>query len=324
MFHDVVKDVFDQALVDLSDRTLPTLTPRNGNCEPVIVQALDELTKLSPANAQHVGEVDDLPAYDRLPVGLLYCQWYQAQQVNVAYSIIRPAIESNDSWLWPNNGASLHIVDLGCGAFAVGFGVALALSALVESGRQIPTVIITGIDHPSMLALGQHLWNSVSNYARQRASLASFQTALGAITLRSVEMSSFSPPGVEVPRAVGDRVWLTAFHVAYRRNLNSTSRNLRELTNALQPNVGILTVPSKKAQLAGGLSPFLTPEFEQKDITATFLLSGKLPKITKWRRSLRSQHGFRTHGGLLVGDVTWRGEEQGKRPTFSLYLKRQE
>lgn len=324
MLHDLVKDVFDQALVDLSDQTLPKLTPPDGNCEPVVTQALDELTKLSSANAWQVGDGDDLPAYDQLSVGLFYCQWYQAQQVNVAYSIIRPAIESSGSSLWPNSGASLHVVDFGCGAFAVGFGVALALSALVESGQPIPMVTITGIDYPSMLHLGQQLWASVSNHARQEARLGSFRTALEAIRLRPVEMSNLLPSRVEVRRAVGDRVWLTAFHVAYRSNLNSVSRDLRMLTDALRPDAGILTVPSRKAQLVSGISPFTAPVFEQQDIAATFRLSGNLPKITSWRWSLRqkSPSGYQSHGGLLRGNVTWQGEEQGKRPNFSLCLKK--
>lgn len=69
MLHDVFKDIFDQALVDLSVRTLPELTPPDGNCEPVVSQALDELTKLSSPKSG-----DDLPTYTDPAVDLLYCQ----------------------------------------------------------------------------------------------------------------------------------------------------------------------------------------------------------------------------------------------------------
>ena len=324
MLHDLVKDVFDQALVDLSDRMLPKLASPNSDLEHVVTEALEELTKLSgPKPGQSLD--GDLPAYHIPSVGLLYLQWYQAQQVNVAYSIIWPAIQACGPSLWPNGDASLHVVDFGCGGFAVGLGVALALSALVESGQQVPAVTITGIDYPSMLNLGQQLWGRVLDRAKQHASLGSFRTALEAFTLRCVGMSNFRSTEIGMSRTGHDRVWLTAFHVAYESNVPTTSRSLRTLSNAVRPDAGILTVPYGKSYLATAISPFETDSFERQSIAATFLLSGALPKITNWRKSLRrrSPLGYETHGGLLMGDVTWRGEEQGKRPTFSLYLKRQ-
>ena len=326
MLHDVVKDVFDQALVDLSDRALPKLAIPGGDCEPAVTHALEELTKLSgPKPGQSLSD-SDFPAYHLSSVGLLYLQWYQAQQVNVAYSIIRPAIATCGPSLWPSGSASLHVVDFGCGAFAVGLGLALALSTLVESGRPIPAVTITGIDYPSMLDLGQQLWLRVLDRAKQQAHLGSFRTALEAITLRRITMSQFPSTETNVSRASHDRVWLTAFHVAYESKVASTSRSLRFLADALRPDAGILTVPSTKHYLVTAISPFAVPSFEQQSITASFLLNGNLPKITNWRKSLRrrSPLGYETHGGLLMSDVTWQGEEQGKRPTFGLYLKRQQ
>lgn len=326
MLHDVVKDVVDQALVDLSDRMLPKLATPGSDWEPVVTQALEELTKLSGPKPGQSSDDGDFPAYHLPSVGLLYLQWYQAQQVNVAYSIIQPAIRTCGPSLWPGGGASLHVVDFGCGAFAVGLGLALALSALVESGRPIPTVTITGIDYPSMLDLGQQLWSRVLDRAKRQAHLGSFRTALEAITLRCIETSQFSSTEIGMSRSSHDRVWLTAFHVAYESKVANTSRSLRFLADALHPDAGILTVPSTKGYVATAISPFSVPSFELQSITAPFLLNGNLPKITNWRKSLRrrSPMGYETHGGLLMGDVTWRGEEQGKRPTFSLYLKRQE
>lgn len=321
---DLMTDVLDRALVDLSDQLLPELTPRDGNFEPVAAGALGQLTKLSPKKTNMPDPSGDLPAYEQPAVALFYCQWYQAQQVNIAYSIFRAAIESCGTSVWPGDNQNLHIVDFGCGAYAVSLGLAFAMAELIDTGATIPPVTVTAIDHPSMLNVGERLWQNVQMRARQNGALRNFRVALDAIKHQQIVKSGFSPASVQVSRETGDRVWLTGFHVAYERGLNRSADDLRLLATATQPDVGILTAPSRKSLLMIEISPFLEPGFQQRKLDARLLLGGNLPNITTWRRALRGQspQGYATHGGLLMGDVTWTGEEQRKQPTFSLYLRK--
>lgn len=320
---DLMKDVLDRALVDLSDQLLPELTPPDGNFEPVAAGALGQLTKLSPKKTNVPDLSGDLPAYEQPAVALFYCQWYQAQQVNIAYSIFRAAIESCGTSVWPGDSQDLHIVDFGCGAYAVSLGLAFAMAERIDIGATIPRVTVTAIDHPSMLNVGERLWQNVQMRAKQNDGLRNFRVALDAIKHQRIAKNEFSPSSVQVSWETGDRVWLTGFHVAYERELSRSANDLRLLAAATQPDAGILTVPSRKISLVNHLSPFQEPIFQWQEVNARLLLDGNLPKITSWRRALRRQspQGYATHGGLLMVDVTWTGEEQGKQPTFALYLR---
>jgi hypothetical protein len=78
------------------------------------------------------------PDYVDKMVALLYVVRYQLSHINLAYSIIKAMEEqagTGNSMLVDNG--KLHVVDFGCGALAMQFGVALAVADALEQGQVI-------------------------------------------------------------------------------------------------------------------------------------------------------------------------------------------
>ena len=91
---------------------------------------------------------DRKPDYDDPWVALLYLTWYQPSQVNLAYTLSRRILGATNPFL----SGSLQIVDYGCGALAMLFGLALAAAETHQKDRPHPKITVDLIDESTAYA----------------------------------------------------------------------------------------------------------------------------------------------------------------------------
>ena len=138
------------------------------------------------ANSKSSRVATAFPRYARPEVALFYAQWYQAQQVNIAYSNVRAALGAYGSSIWPTGGGRLHIIDYGSGALAVSFGIAFAVADRIAMKLPSPDITVTAIDYASMFEIGSQLWRRFELRVRGDNDLDHLQRALDGIEHRHV------------------------------------------------------------------------------------------------------------------------------------------
>ena len=168
----------------------------------------------------------------------VYAGIYQWSHVNIAYSMIKKMVTlSNPQNDILTDSSKLHVMDFGCGAFAMSFGLALALTEAIESGQKVTEVRIDAIDNSTfMMDMGQTIWDTFVKNVSRNANLASTRKACALIdsqTHTSVET---------VPRATDKNCWVSALHTIYRDN-QSLSEVKRSLANLYQKGNPIVVGP---------------------------------------------------------------------------------
>ncbi len=149
-----------------------------------------------------------------------YLFTYQASHIGLAWAMIGDMAQNrlNSNLLLTDSG-KLHVIDFGCGALAMQFGVALAVAEAIENGEQIDTVIIDGIDtSKQMQEMGMSVWQEFSKAVDSGLRLEALSRACRLIeykchdNYRSVR---------QIPDA---EVWLSAMHAVYQNNKNEIQR----------------------------------------------------------------------------------------------------
>ena len=162
MDHKAVKDALDKAIAIVAGEEYKRLSHGLSLHEKAnrVEGALKELEKL---------QYGKIPDYSDKWVALFYLTWYQPSHINLAYSIIKESGEPlNDR---------LHIVDFGCGALAMQFGVALSMSEAIEEGQSFSKLRIDSIDTSKpMIDIGKKVG---SNSNRKSYGLPVPQTSAG-------------------------------------------------------------------------------------------------------------------------------------------------
>ena len=139
--------VFDEAIATVAEQEfnrLRRITTDNAQVAENVKAALDSLV-----NLQYGVE----PEYNEWEA-LFYVTWYQPYQINLALTVLQKVYEDARQHLGPD--LPLHIIDVGCGALAVQFAMAILAA---EYRQEDSKVIINGID-PSdpMKKIGETLW----------------------------------------------------------------------------------------------------------------------------------------------------------------------
>ncbi len=145
------------------------------------------------------------PEYDEW-AAIFYALWYQPGQINLAYTLAMSLLEEmrdKESFLRLDDGWHLQVDDLGCGTWAMQFGLTLAIASLKHPSQALPAVTMNHEDEsPSMKAMGEMIW---------REYLANSQGDV-AQACRAVKK--------QPPDGIGFRQesWLTALHTFYEED----------------------------------------------------------------------------------------------------------
>ena len=171
----------------------------------------------------------DMPEYDAWD-SLFYLVWYQPAHINLAYSLTSKMPEEKNP-LRDGNG-SLQVVDFGCGALAMQFGLALAASDTLQRRSKLPDLAIFSEDaSEDMCRIGQLLWERFLDEIDNEGEY----TELDALRQACHELEFTNEFDSSVTR------WLTAVHVAYEENADIVGRELDSRVNSQKPDLIVVT-----------------------------------------------------------------------------------
>jgi hypothetical protein len=204
-----------------------------------------------------------MPAYDDAMVALFYAIQYQLSHINLVYSMICDTVQRRNlrgNHLLTDMGA-LHVVDYGCGALTMRFGVIFAVADALQRGETIREVRIDSLDpNVPIVQLGVDVWNAFVHLVQTRA-----EGRLNWMRM-AIDAMDNARPGVylRVPLNAIQRIhdadaWLSAIHVVYggpQSNENEVRENLAFLNESIEPVIGFLTSDDSKLQIMRGVSPF--------------------------------------------------------------------
>ncbi len=259
-----------------------------------VEDALVELGKLGKIQGE-------MPKYDEW-VAPFYLSWYQPRQINLTYSTITDIVaeESIRKEILTNTGR-LYVVDFGCGALAMHFGVALAIADALQNNQKIHSACVVSYDESkAMINIGKKAWEQFKSEVRKDARLPYLEQACDLIEM-------------QVDRPFRDRqsneiIWLSAIHAAFSANKRAVQADLDRLTKNLRPSAGFVTSPLSRSGAADIASPFWRNGYKEHKQSIHRIFTGKLQETTRVRRelldSLDYPDGISTK--FLNRRVTWK------------------
>ena len=146
-----VTKALDTAIVSAADEHFNSLIAGLDDQEIVdnIHLALRSLERLQR------GLMPDYDAWD----ALFYSLWYQPGHINLAYTLSQLIPHGNNPLR--NGIGSLQVVDFGCGALAMQFGLALAAADALEEHQKLPQVaVVSEDDSEAMKEIGWSIWHN--------------------------------------------------------------------------------------------------------------------------------------------------------------------
>lgn len=229
-----------------------------------------------------------MPKYDNRLLGLLYILWYQPSHIRFIYNEIVGRFSKLEK------GNDVLLVDLGCGAFAVQYAVAIAAARELQKGNSIGRITIRSMDSSAaMMALGAELWN---NWKREIIRDGKLPHLLEAC--KRIDYTWFRPEWMpadvlkDYEASPWTTCWLTAIHVVYKENLAEFQKDLSAFIERLDPDALFASVAvygGKTGSLTSVMNPYLSgytdSTFRSKEQKIPAENAG-LEGITDFRRSL--------------------------------------
>ena len=172
---------------------------------------------------------------------LFYVTWYQPRQINLALAILQEPYEDARRQL--GSDFPLHIIDVGCGALAVQFAMAILAA---ENQREGNDLTVNGID-PSepMKKIGETLWLKFRSFLCEHSDLSDLSRTCDHMTtnceLFDSHTSYFCSEGGR--SWVNPRLerWIMAVHASYESNRFTIKRALQELRDRYSPSAILVT-----------------------------------------------------------------------------------
>ena len=166
-----------------------------------------------------------------------YLFTYQASHIGLAWAMVNEMGRNRpDANLLLMDSGKLHVIDFGCGALAMQFGVALAAAEAIENGEKIDAVVIDGIDTSrQMQDIGMSVWREFCNVVNSDPRLEALSRVCGLIAFnchenyRSVQ---------QIPNA---EVWLSAIHAVYQNNKTQIRRAFKHFGENTTPTSVLAT-----------------------------------------------------------------------------------
>ncbi len=273
------------------------------------LQALDGLQK---------NEMPDYDAWD----ALLYLTWYQPSQINLAYTLAR-SITPNRNPLVAGLGR-LQVVDFGCGALAMQFGLALAGAETLRRHGRCPKFAIVPMDESDhMQQIGEQTWRRLIQEIADTDKYPQHRHLLQVCTTMTKRGRH---------RCSEETCWLTVLHVAYEENVEEVKIRLDKGVCEWKPDV--LLVMARPLAHKWAYSHDEPKAYEKREKLLTFenlAIEGMLEATTEFRRSLHKLYGqdidkvAHSQGGraisyYLSNSVLW--APKNFEAKYDLYLRR--
>lgn len=274
---ELVSPVLDETIASVAEHEFNRLSRKAGNDLQVadcIKAALESL-----GNLQYGVE----PEYNEWEA-LFYVTWYQPYQINLALAVLQEVYENARQHLGPD--FPLHIIDVGCGALAVQFAMAILATEYRQEGIK---VIVNGID-PSdpMKKIGETLWLEFWSILSRRPELSDLSHTCDYMTSNCELFNSHSSYycGYSWDNARPE-CWIVAIHAVYKSNIEKIRDSLRTLSNQYSPSAILVTSHESNS----GIARFVAGEDARfKKLNCDELtLQGELRETTQWRRRLVSK-----------------------------------
>ena len=161
---------------------------------------------------------------------LFYSTWYQPAQINLAHKLFRTVPEDKNPLL--SGSGSLQVVDFGCGALAVQFGLALAAADTLEEHDTLPEIAVISCDvSKPMVQIGWELWCRFVDEIADEAEYPELDTLRQACADMKFDNGGESSA----------TRWLTVFHVAYEENHAQVKRVLDAHVEDEKPDLVLVT-----------------------------------------------------------------------------------
>ena len=221
-----------------------------------------------------------MPCYDEWDA-LFYLTWYQPSQINLAYTLARK-IPVGKNPLRTGKGR-LQVLDFGCGALAMQFGLALAGAKTLKKRGKCPRIAIVSKDESEhMRRIGKKVW------CRFRQEIKDADRYPQLEELRQVCSTMKIRKGHKRTSAIR---WLTALHVAYKENADDVKDELDERVGTWGPNVVLVTTHREAHKWTYSPHDLIYREHHEvlsDDDLAPF--EGCLEATTKFRRCLHESY----------------------------------
>ena len=299
-FRNLVACVLDEAIATVAEEEfnrLRRITNDDAQVAENIKAALYSLIKLGKGVE---------PEYNEW-VSLFYLTWHQPRQVNLALDILKKPYEDTRSRLGLD--FPLQIIDVGCGALAVQFAVAMLAA---EYQIEMKNVTVTGID-PSdeMRNIGENLWRAFCSGVDKCPNLSDMSRICNAMTANCSNANTDN--AFSKYNATGE-CWLLAMHAVYETNRQEIKETLE--TIRYRHNPGIVLLTCKNSRPIRKIARFVVGEefeCEPRSRVKEFWFQGTLPRTTEWRKSLLSlltKNTLSDVRGLLNNSVKWAGRDK--------------
>ena len=284
----------------------------------------DQITERIKGALNSLGNLQagNIPNYDEWDA--LFYHWYQPSHINLAYSLITSASADN---IAIND--KLRVVDFGCGALAMQFGVALATADALERMQPLSEIRIDSLDtSQSMINMGQKIWerfkaevNKDSNLRHLRLACEIISPQVSSLTNSPLLTNPTSMVGVNRNTAWATAwqsdSWVSALHTVYDANKDDMRRSLSSIVNKLNPHKCFATTHSSSENLLQEVWDFMDyDKYHLSRPTIEPQFSGALPEITQWRKNLNS--ALHINHRYLDRDVTW----EWRHPECMIHTKR--
>ena len=306
-----IADALDKAMTTVAEEEFNRLT-RGLTNEQIVEKVLGSLRSLDRLRSGQIPNYDEWDA--------LFYHWYQPSHINLAYNIINLANGLRDQ---------LHIVDFGCGALAMQFGVLLAAANAIERGQPITEIKIDSIDtSQAMVNVGQKIWEQLYREIGGIPDLGYLDRAYEVIQpmprIGDIERIRFEQFGF----ARNSSVWVGAMHAVYDDNKKAVQQSLKSLVDRLNPDVFFVSTHISAENLLSEVCSFAVAydrygALYRGNVQPSFV--DELEAITQWRRKLYSNLLYIIHTlgypriwGFLNEPVTW----EWASPTVCIYNRR--
>ncbi len=178
-----------------------------------------------------------MPNYDDDTTAAAYLFIYQASHIGLAWAMINEMLRQRPSKeLLTTGSRQLQIIDFGCGALAMQFGVAMAVAEAIENGEEFEAITVDGIDtSPTMQRIGMMLWREFVDVVGSDARLASLS--------RACQLISFNPHHdyCSVQKVDAAECWISAMHAVYQSNSAAVRRAFNHFHQNFKPTAVLAT-----------------------------------------------------------------------------------
>ena len=285
VFSDYCEIMWDAFGMDWASQTADGIADERREVAQAVESLHGNLARLRP------------PDYDNPLVTNFYGVWYQPFQINLAYSSVMREYERKGKSL--TDSPILRVVDFGCGALAVPFGLLLCVLDLLEKGKPVPEIRVEAIDTSiQMIWAGEAIWEIFLQRLEQASLLPT-----GGLPLSISKIQNIAD--VEVGTGDEER-WFTAFHAFYAKYMPTTTHELSQLRNTVNPSLAIMTGHKGNQHLIEAASPFNKDGGKFVNLPP-LLLDSRFDATTSWRQGKANllDNGNRWKSRLRDSTVGW-------------------